>query len=115
MGLELLGTLGAIAAIATVVFAALKYNREDAGQVVQQQSTILGDQQRLNDRLKEALADCRAERARLEAEHERLVAAHLEMTDKFRQVEASLRAAIHQQQRLKRRLIARGENPDDHD
>lgn len=61
-----LGTLlpaaTAAVAVAGIIFAALRYNREDASAVVAQQSTVLADMKSLNDELHESLVRARAER-----------------------------------------------------
>ncbi len=52
----------AVVAVGGVVFAALKFNREDAGKVVSQQSVVLQDMHTLNERLHADLARAVTER-----------------------------------------------------
>lgn len=54
----------ALAAVGAV-FAALRYNREDASAVVVQQSTVLADMKSLNDELGDAISRIRLERDEL--------------------------------------------------
>jgi chromosome segregation ATPase len=63
-----------LAAIATligsggIVWGALRYNREEAGKIVVQQTAVLTDMRGLNDELQEALTRTRTERDELRGE-----------------------------------------------
>lgn len=48
-----------------VVFGALRYNRDEAGKIVVQQTSVLTDMRGLNDELQEALQRTRGERDEL--------------------------------------------------
>jgi septal ring factor EnvC (AmiA/AmiB activator) len=51
-----------------VVFGALRYNRDEAGKIVIQQTSVLTDMRGLNDELQEALNRTRTERDELLSE-----------------------------------------------
>lgn len=61
-----LGTLGpillALAGVAGAIFAALRFNREDASAVVAQQSTVLSDMRTLNAEIATSASRIREER-----------------------------------------------------
>ena len=57
----------ALAGLVGAVFAALRFNRDDATAVVAQQSTVLADMRSLNEELAEAAARVRLERDDLAA------------------------------------------------
>lgn len=48
-----------------IVFGALRYNRDEAGKIVTQQTNVLTDMRGLNDELNESLGRMRAERDEL--------------------------------------------------
>lgn len=52
----------AIAGVSAAIFTALRFNRDDASAVVNQQKEVLGSMKSLNDELQEALDRCRGER-----------------------------------------------------
>jgi chromosome segregation ATPase len=56
-----------LAGLGALVFGALRFNREDAKSVVDQQSTLLSDMRSLNDELAEALERCRARKSDIES------------------------------------------------
>lgn len=64
----------ALAGTGGVVFGALRYNRDEAGKVVVQQTTVLTNMQALNDELTEALTRARDEAARFRQERDELMA-----------------------------------------
>jgi len=64
----LLPALTAAAGLAAAVFTALRFNREDATAVVNQQKEVLGSMRSLNEELQAALDRVRAERDELRAE-----------------------------------------------
>lgn len=110
--------LGLFGGLAAAVYAALRFNREDAGQVVEQQSTVVGDMEKLNvhlreeiDRLQMMLDKVRTRRDELET----ALAAERDQGEErkatIRQLEENLRLSILEQQRLERRLIELGEDP----
>lgn len=83
------------------VFAALRFNREDASAVVAQQSTVLADMKALNDELAEAAARIRTERdellQRVTALGEQVAdaAARIELLqEEIRELRADLRARV---------------------
>jgi chromosome segregation ATPase len=57
----LLPFAAAVAAIIGAVYGGLRYNREDAGKVIDQQATVLQGMQALMDELEGSLARVRAE------------------------------------------------------
>lgn len=63
----------ALAGTGGVVFGALRYNRDEAGKVVTQQTTVLSSMQALNDELSEALTRARADTAHFREERDLLM------------------------------------------
>jgi chromosome segregation ATPase len=61
----ILAAIVTVAGSGGVVFGALRYNRDEAGRIVQQQTSVLTDMRGLNDELQEALNRTRAERNEL--------------------------------------------------
>lgn len=103
--------IGLFGGLAAAVYAALRFNREDAGQTVQQQSTIVDDAVKLAEhlqvevnRLQDMLDKVRAHRDRLEKEL-------AESTVQNRQLEENLRMAIIEQNRLEAMLVELGRDP----
>lgn len=101
----LLAALTAIGGLGAVLFAALRFNREDAGAVVEQQSTLIGDMRALNEELQGALTRARQDLDRIDAERtvaleavEDLTAAHLHCTKTIADLEQRL-AGVRQQLR----------------
>ena len=64
----LLPALTAAAGLAAAVFTALRFNRDDATAVVNQQREVLGSMRSLNEELQAALDRARAERDELRVE-----------------------------------------------
>lgn len=64
----------ALAGTGGVVFGALRYNRDEAGKVVLQQTTVLTSMQALNDELTEALTRSRDDAAQFRKERDDLIA-----------------------------------------
>lgn len=58
----ILTIIGGLVGSGGIVFGALRYNRDEAGKVVTQQTNVLTDMRGLNDELVEALARLREER-----------------------------------------------------
>jgi len=64
----ILAAIVTIAGSGGVVFGALRYNRDEAGRIVEQQTSVLTDMRGLNDELQEALSRTRTERDELRDE-----------------------------------------------
>jgi uncharacterized coiled-coil DUF342 family protein len=64
----LLPSMTAVAGLAAAIFAALRFNREDATAVVNQQKEVLGSMRSLNEELQSALDRARSERDELRIE-----------------------------------------------
>lgn len=83
----------ALAGTGGVVFGALRYNRDEAGKVVLQQTAVLTNMQSLNDELADALTRAREEAARFRQERDELMAelrtCRTEIADHRRESEAS--------------------------
>lgn len=63
----------ALAGTGGVVFGALRYNRDEAGKVVTQQTTVLTSMQALNDELTDALTRAREDAVHFRTERDELV------------------------------------------
>lgn len=63
-----LGVILAMVGSGGVIFGALRYNREEAGKIIQQHAQILADMRLLNEELQRALLDARTERDDLKVE-----------------------------------------------
>lgn len=61
-----IAALTVVGALGALIFGALRFNREDAKSVVDQQSTLLTNQQSMNDQIQRELDRCMARRAELE-------------------------------------------------
>jgi predicted RNase H-like nuclease (RuvC/YqgF family) len=62
------GVLG----LGSIIFAALRYNRDDTTAIVNQQSTLLGNMKTLNDELRNTADSIKTERDALRVEVDRL-------------------------------------------
>lgn len=121
MGPEILVPLGsAIAALVGVVVAIARFPVWLRGETVKQQSQAFTDLRGLVDEYQEAHERAVAERERLERElgatRELLRVARSErdrLQTAARQLEANLRAAVHEQHRLELKLIELGVDPND--
>lgn len=68
----ILGIVAALVGSGGIVWGALRYNRQEAGEIVQQHSQILADMRSLNEELHLALSRAREERDQLRTEVEKL-------------------------------------------
>lgn len=93
----LISVVIALAGSGGIVFGALRYNRDEAGRIVIQQTNVLTDMRGLNDELSEALDRMRTEKSEL---HTDLQKAREEM-QALRQQNAAL-AREHVQMRIER-------------
>jgi hypothetical protein len=64
----------ALAGTGGVIFVALRHNRDEAGKIVTQQTSVLGNMQALNDELSDALDRAREEATRFRTERDELMA-----------------------------------------
>ena len=58
---QLVALVIGLCGLAGVVFTALKYNRDDAGAIVEQQSALVGDMKVLTDELRHSEASLRGQ------------------------------------------------------
>lgn len=93
---------GPIVVLAGVVFLALRYNREETGKTVEQQTAVLGNMREVYEALKESLTRAETERdaARLEADKLRaeVAAARAEIAGLRAEI-AGMRAEMAEYQR----------------
>lgn len=98
---DLLPAVGALVAavggVVGLIYAALRFQREDAGAVVTQSKDILAAMRDLNDELAAALEACRADRLRLEAELGAALKAREEEITRLRAKAASLQEKLEAQ------------------
>lgn len=85
-----IAALTVVGALGALIFGALRFNREDAKSVVDQQSTLLGNMQALNDELQGALDRCTARRAELEVQQRKLEIAHRDCDDEIARLKGEL-------------------------
>jgi predicted nuclease with TOPRIM domain len=70
----LIAAVLALAGTGGVIFVALRHNRDEAGKIVTQQTSVLSNMQALNDELSDALDRARNESDRFRAERDELMA-----------------------------------------
>ena len=75
-----------------VVFGALRFQRDEAGKIVAQQTAVLGDMRDLNDELQDALARTRDERDQFAGEVRLLRETVQRLEDEVRKLRIALDA-----------------------
>lgn len=102
----ILTIIGGLVGSGGIVFGALRYNRDEAGKVVTQQTNVLTDMRGLNDELVEALARLREERDDLRRQLAECTGEAGDRRDMIEGLKAKLKQRDTKIERLEERIAA---------